>query len=327
MTEQRKRAVSGVRVTGKYHLGNYLGAGVNYVRLQDQYECFYFLADYHAMTTRPKADEFEPDLLDVTADLIAIGIDPARSVLYRQSSVPQVAELALLLAMITPLSWVQRVPTFKEKAKQQPDNVNLGLLEYPVLMAADIAIVKAGVVPVGKDQAAHLELTREIVRKFNRTYEPVFPEPATVLNPDAPIIKGTDGKAKMSKSLNNVIGLTDPPEIITKQVMSMVTDIRRTYKSQPGHPRSCNVCQLYKIFFPEDWQHWWELCRTAQIGCHEKKKILAERIVETFAPFRERRAALSTEEVERILAEGGERAHDEAERTMREVRATVGLRG
>ena len=320
----RKRSLSGIRVTGRFHLGNYLGAGINYVRLQDEYESYIFVADYHTLTTKPNAHDFTDDLYDMVMDLIAIGIDPERTVLYRQSAIPKVAELTLLLAMVTPLSWVQRVPTFKEMVRNQPDNVNLGLFEYPVLQCADIVIVKGDVVPVGRDQAAHLELTREITRRFNRTYGEVFPEPQIVLNPDAPLVKGTDGKAKMSKSLKNIVGVTDEPEDIRKQVHSMVTDTKRVYKSQPGHPRSCNVCAFYKFFF-DDWEHYWELCRKAEIGCNDKKKLLAERIIERFAPFRERRAGLTREYVDRVLDAGAERAQDVAGRTMVEVRQAVGL--
>ncbi len=320
----RKRTLSGIRVTGRFHIGNYLGAGVNYVRLQDEYESYIFVADYHTLTTKPNARDFTDDLYDMVMDLVAIGIDPERTVLYRQSAIPEVAELTLLLAMVTPLSWVQRVPTFKEKVRDQPDNVNLGLFEYPVLQCADIVIVKGDVVPVGRDQAPHLELTREITRRFNRTYGDVFPEPQIVLNPDAPLIKGTDGKAKMSKSLNNIVGVTDDPEVIRKQVHSMVTDTKRVYKSQPGHPRSCNVCAFYKFFF-DDWEHYWDLCRKAQIGCNDKKKLLAERIIERFAPFRERRAELTRQDIDRFLEVGAERAKDVAHATMVEVREAVGL--
>jgi len=321
---QTKRSLSGIRVTGRFHLGNYLGAGINYVRLQDEYESYIFVADYHTLTTKPNAHDFTDDLYEMVMDLIAIGIDPERTVLYRQSAIPKVAELTLLLAMVTPLSWVQRVPTFKEMVRNQPDNVNLGLFEYPVLQCADIVIVKGDVVPVGRDQAAHLELSREITRRFNRTYGEVFPEPQIVLNPDAPLVKGTDGKAKMSKSLKNIVGVTDEPELIRKQVHSMVTDTKRIYKSQPGHPRSCNVCAFYKFFF-DDWEHYWELCRKAEIGCNDKKKLLAERIIERFAPFRERRAGLTREYVDRVLDAGAERAQDVAGRTMVEVRQAVGL--
>jgi tryptophanyl-tRNA synthetase len=320
----RKRSLSGIRVTGRFHIGNYLGAGVNYVGLQDEYESYIFVADYHTLTTKPNARDFTDDLYEMVMDLIAIGVDPERTVLYRQSEIPEVAELTLLLSMVTPLSWVQRVPTFKEKVRDQPDNVNLGLFEYPVLQCADIIIVKGDVVPVGRDQAPHLELTREITRRFNRTYGDLFPEPQIVLNPDAPLVKGTDGKAKMSKSLNNIVGVTDDPEVIRKQVHSMVTDTKRVYRSQPGHPRTCNVCGFYKFFF-DDWEHYWELCRKAEIGCNDKKKMLAERIIERFAPFRERRAALTRDEIDRVLAAGADRAHDVAHQTMVEVRQAVGL--
>ena len=320
----RKRSLSGIRVTGRFHIGNYLGAGVNYVRLQDDYESYIFVADYHTLTTKPNAREFTDDLYEMVMDLIAIGVDPDRTVIYRQSSIPMVAELTLLLAMVTPLSWVQRVPTFKDKVREQPDNVNLGLFEYPVLQSADIIIVKGDVVPVGRDQAPHLELTREITRRFNRIYRPVFPEPQIVLNPEAPIIKGTDGKTKMSKSLNNIIGVTDGPEVIRKQVMSMVTDTKRIYKTQPGHPRTCNVCAFYKLFF-DDWEHYWDLCRKAQIGCQDKKKLLAERIIDRFAPFRERRAGLTRERIDAVLKAGAERAQDVAAHTMVEVRDAIGL--
>ncbi|OLD50368.1 MAG: tryptophan--tRNA ligase [Actinobacteria bacterium 13_1_40CM_2_65_8] len=320
----RKRSLSGIRVTGRFHIGNYLGAGVNYVRLQDDYESYIFVADYHTLTTKPNAREFTDELYEMVMDLIAIGVDPDRTVIYRQSSIPMVAELTLLLAMVTPLSWVQRVPTFKDKVREQPDNVNLGLFEYPVLQSADIIIVKGDVVPVGRDQAPHLELTREITRRFNRIYRPVFPEPQIVLNPEAPIIKGTDGKTKMSKSLNNIIGVTDAPEVIRKQVMSMVTDTKRIYKTQPGHPRTCNVCAFYKLFF-DDWEHYWDLCRKAQIGCQDKKKLLAERIIERFAPFRERRAGLTRERIDAVLKAGAARAQDVAGHTMVEVRDAIGL--
>jgi tryptophanyl-tRNA synthetase len=317
------RILSGMRPTGRFHLGNYLGAAKNWVELQDRYECFYFVADYHALTTEPDGHKAEDKVFDLTADLIAVGIDPKRSVLYLQSKVPEVAELTLLLSMVTPLSWVQRVPTFKEMAKQHPDNVNLGLFSYPILQGADILIVKGVGVPVGKDQLAHLELVREVARKFNRTYAPVFPEPRALLT-ETPLVKGTDGKKRMSKTVGNIIGVTDDPEVIRKQVHSMVTDTRRVYKSQPGHPRSCNVDTYFKLFF-DDWEHYWDLCRKAQIGCNEKKKILADRLIEVFRPFREMRAELTPDIVEVILEEGSERARDVARATLRETRQAVGL--
>ena len=312
-----------MRPTGRFHLGNFLGAARNWVELQKDYECFYFVADYHALTTEPDGHKVEDKVFDLAADLIAVGIDPKRSVLYQQSKVPETAELSLLLSMVAPFSWVLRTPTFKEMAKKHPDNVNLGLLSYPVLQGADIAIVKGGGVPVGKDQLAHLELIREVVRKFNRTYAPVFPEPRALLT-ENPLVKGTDGKQRMSKTLGNIVGVTDDPEVIRKQVLSMVTDTRRPRRTDPGHPRSCNVCAFYKFFF-DDWQHYWDLCRRAEIGCFDKKKLLAERMIEVFRPFREIRAELTPGVVTRILDEGSGQARELARATMVEVRDAVGL--
>jgi len=320
---ERIRILSGIRPTGRFHLGNYLGAAKNWVDLQSQYECFYFVADYHALTTEPDGHKVEDKVFDLAADLLAVGIDPSRSVVYQQSKVPEIAELNLLLSMVTPLSWVQRTPTFKEMAKKHPENVNLGLLSYPVLQGADIVIVKGVGVPVGKDQLAHLELIREVVRKFNRTYAPIFPEPRALLT-ESPLIRGTDGKQRMSKTVGNVIGVTESPEVVRKQVMSMVTDVKRPRMEQPGHPRTCNVCAYYKLFF-DDWERYWELCRKAKIGCGEKKRLLAERMVEVFRPFREARAELSPELVTRILDEGSEKARTVARATMAEVRQAVGL--
>ena len=320
---ERMRILSGIRPTGRFHLGNYLGAARNWVTLQDDYDCYYFIADYHALTTEPDGHKVEDKVFDVTSDLLAVGIDPSRSVLYQQPKVPEVAELSLLLSMVTPLSWVMRTPAFKEKAKLHPDNVNVGLLSYPILQGADIVIVKGEGVPVGKDQLAHLELIREVVRRFNRTYTPVFPEPRALLT-EWPVINGTDGKQRMSKTVGNIVGVTDEPDVLRKQVLSMVTDTKRVYKSQPGHPRTCNVCAFYKFFF-DDWEHYWDLCRKAQIGCHDKKKLLADRMIETFQPFREKRASLSPELVDRILDEGSERARVVARETLAEARRAVGL--
>jgi tryptophanyl-tRNA synthetase len=319
----RMRILSGIRPTGRFHLGNYLGAAKSWVELQNHYECYFFIADYHALTTEPDGRKVEDKVFDVTSDLLAVGIDPKRSVVYQQSKVPEVAELTLLLSMVTPLSWVLRTPAFKEKAKLHPDNINLGLVSYPVLQGADIVIVKGVGVPVGKDQAAHIELVREVVRRFNRMYAPVFPEPRALLT-ESPLIRGTDGKQRMSKTLGNIVGVTEEPAVLRKQVQSMVTDVKRTYMTQPGHPRTCNVCAFYKFFF-DDWQHYWDLCRKAQIGCGEKKKLLAERMIETFKPFREARAGLTPEIVAGILDEGSQRARDVARQTMVEVRQAVGL--
>ncbi len=312
-----------MRPTGRFHLGNYLGAAKNWVELQNRYECFYFVADYHALTTEPDGHKAEDKVFDLAADLLAVGIDPKRSVVYLQSKVPEVAELFLLLDMVTPLSWALRTPTFKEMAKKHPDNVNLGLLSYPILQGADILMVKGEGVPVGKDQLAHLELIREVARRFNRTYSPVFPEPRALLT-ESNLIKGTDGKQRMSKTVGNIVGVTDEPEVIRKQVLSMVTDIKRPRRTDPGHPRSCNVCAYYKLFF-DDWEHYWELCRKAQIGCFDKKRILADRLIEIFRPFREARAELTPDYVFGVLEEGSRRAREVARATLREARAAVGL--
>jgi tryptophanyl-tRNA synthetase len=320
---ERIRILSGMRPTGRFHLGNYFGAAKNWVELQNQHECFYFIADYHALTTEPDGHKAEDKVFDLTADLLAVGIDPERSVLYLQSKVPEVAELSLMLSMVTPLSWVMRTPAFKDKAKLHPDNVNLGLLSYPILQGADILIVKGVGVPVGKDQLAHVELVREVARRFNRTYARVFPEPRALMT-ETNLIKGTDGKQRMSKTVGNIVGVTDDPKVIEKQVLSMVTDVKRVYKTQPGHPRTCNVCAFYKLYF-DDWQHYWDLCRKAQIGCHEKKRLLAERIIETYRPFREVRSELSPEKVMAIIDEGSLKARDVARQTMAEVRQAVGL--
>jgi tryptophanyl-tRNA synthetase len=319
----RIRILSGMRPTGRFHLGNYLGAAKNWVDLQNEHECFYFVADYHALTTEPDGHKAEDKVFDLTADLLAVGIDPGRSTVYLQSKVPEVAELTLLLSMVTPLSWVQRVPTFKQMAKQHPDNVNLGLFSYPILQGADILMVKGGGVPVGKDQLAHLELVREVARKFNRTYAPIFPEPRALMT-ETNLIKGTDGKKRMSKTVGNIIGVTDEADVIRKQVLSMVTDVKRPRKTDPGHPRLCNVCAYYKLFF-DDWEHYWELCRKAQIGCFDKKKILADRLVELFRPFREARAELTPGYVFGVLDEGSEKAREIARATLREAREAVGL--
>src|SRR3984893_17780975 len=272
---ERMRILSGMRPTGRFHLGNYLGAAQNWVNLQNEYECFYFVADYHALTTEPDGHTVESKIYDLAADPIGGPQMQVRSVIYQPSNVLEVAELTLLLSMVTPLSWVLRTPTFKQMAKQHPDNVNLGLVSYPVLQGADIIIVKGVGVPVGKDQVAHVELVREIVRKFNRTYTPVFPEPRALLT-ETPLVRGTDGKQRMSKTVGNIVGVTNEPDVVQKQVLSMVTDVKRVYRTQPGHPRTCNVCAFYKFFF-DDWQHYWDLCRKAQIGCHDNKELLAER--------------------------------------------------
>jgi tryptophanyl-tRNA synthetase len=253
----RGRVFSGVQPSGLPHVGNHLGAFSNYIAMQEGYDAIYCIVDYHALTSTHDAELIRRNTHEMALGLLALGLDPDRAVLFRQSDRPEHVELMWLLASVTPTGWVERTPSFKEKRRSQPDDVNLALLSYPVLQAADIAIYKARYVPVGKDQAAHLELAREIVRAFNGRYGEVFPEPEAVFS-EAPIVKGTDGVNKMSKSLGNVIEIFAPEEVIRRQVMSMVTDTQRILRTDPGRPEVCNVCQLHRIFSPDDYEVVWE---------------------------------------------------------------------
>ena len=258
--------------------------------------------------------------------LLALGLDPARATLFRQSDRPEHVELMWLLASVTPVSWVERTPSFKEKKRSQPDDVNFALLSYPVLQASDIAIYKARYVPVGKDQAAHLELAREIVRAFNARYGEVFPEPEAVFS-DAPVVKGTDGVSKMSKSLGNVIEIFSDEETIRRQVMSMVTDTQRQLRTDPGRPEVCNVCQLHRFFSPGDYRAIWEGERTARTGCVDTKRLLADRMLESFREARERYRELRARpgHVEEVLRAGAERLAPEAAATLAECHERMGL--
>jgi tryptophanyl-tRNA synthetase len=262
----------------------------------------------------------------MAASLLALGLDPDRCTLFVQSHRPEHTELMWLLCTVTPVSWVERTPTYKEKKAQQPDDLNHGLLTYPVLQAADIAIYKATRIPVGKDQAAHLELSREIVRAFNHRYGKTFPEAQAVFT-DAPVVLGTDGVRKMSKSLGNAIEILAEPDLIRKQVMSMVTDTQRIKRTDPGRPEVCNVCQLQR-FFGDDYEDLWEGERTARTGCVDMKKVLADRIVRHYAPARERYAELMAHpaEIEGILEAGADRLAPVAAATMAEVKEKMGLR-
>ena len=322
----RPRIFSGIQPSGAPHLGNDLGAIRNYVKLQWEYEALYCIVDYHALTSLHDPEALRVRTREMAATLIALGLDPERCTLFVQSHRPEVTELAWLLMTITPVSWLERTPTYKEKKQNQPDDVNHGLLTYPVLQAADIVIYKASLVPVGKDQAAHLELSREIVRRFNNHYGDTFPEPQAV-HTEAPIVLGTDGVRKMSKSLGNTIDILESPEVVTRQVMSMVTDTKRILRTDPGRPEVCNVCQLHR-FFGDDYEDIWEGERTARTGCVDTKRLLAERIIRHYAEPRERYAELMADpaRIERILADGAERARPIAEATMAEVRDKVGLR-
>ena len=322
----RPRIFSGIQPSGIVHLGNDLGAIRNYVRLQYEYEAIYCIVDYHALTSTHDPDVLRARTLEMAASLLALGLDPDRCTLFVQSHRPEHTELAWLLATVTPVSWLERTPTYKEKKQNQPDDINHGLLTYPVLQAADIVIYKASLVPVGKDQAAHLELSREIVRAFNARYGATFPEPQAVYT-QAPVVLGTDGVRKMSKSIGNTIDVFAPPEVIRKQVMSMVTDTKRILRTDPGRPEVCNVCQLQRAF-GDDYVELWEGERTARTGCVDMKKVLTERIVAYYAGPRERYAELMAhpERVAEILAAGAERLRPKAEATMDEVRHKMGLR-
>ena len=323
---ERPRIFSGIQPSGVVHLGNDLGAVRNYVRLQYEYEAIYCIVDYHALTSTHDADLLRTRTREMAASLLALGVDPDRCTLFVQSHRPEHTELAWLLATVTPVSWLERTPTYKEKKEHQPDDVNHGLLTYPVLQAADIVIYKASLVPVGKDQAAHLELSREIVRAFNARYGDTFPEPQAVYT-DAPTVLGTDGVRKMSKSVGNTIDILAPAEVIRKQVMSMVTDTQRALRTDPGRPEVCNVCQLQRSF-GDDYETLWDGERTARTGCVDMKKVLTERIIERYAEARVRYAELMADprRVDEILAAGAERVRPLAEATMAEVREKMGLR-
>jgi tryptophanyl-tRNA synthetase len=320
----RERVFSGIQPSGASHLGNYLGAQVNYVALQHQYEAIYAIVDLHALTTVHDGAEMRRLTHEMVLDLLAVGLDPQRCALVRQSDLIEHSELAWIFNTVVPVSWAERTPTYKEKKQQGIEN-SLGLLDYPILQAADIAIYKASRVPVGKDQAAHLELSREIVRAFNRRYGPIFPEPLPVFT-EAPVVLGTDGVAKMSKSAGNTIPIFAEPDEIRRLVMGMVTDTQRIKRTDPGRPEVCNVCGLHR-FFGDDYLQIQEGERTARTGCVETKQLLAERVIEFFRPMRERRRELaaSPDHVEKVLAAGVAKVRPILEATMAEVRAAVGI--
>lgn len=320
----RERVFSGIQPSGASHLGNYLGAQANYVALQDQFEAIYAIVDYHALTTVHDGAELRRLTHEMVLDLLAVGLDPDRCALIRQSDFPEHAELAWIFNTVVPVSWAERTPTYKEKREQGIEN-SIGLLDYPILQAADIVIYKATRVPVGKDQAAHLELSREVVRAFNRRYGEVFPEPQPAFT-DAPTVLGIDGAAKMSKSANNTIPIFASPDEIHRLVMSMVTDPLRIKRTDPGRPEICNVCQLHR-FFGGDYLQIQDGERTARTGCVDTKQLLAERIIEFFRPMRERRDALAADPgvVEHTLAAGATKVRPILDATMAEVRGAVGV--
>ena len=320
------RCFSGIQPSGAVHIGNDLGAIRNYVALQDQFESIYCIVDFHALTSTHDPAAMRQRTREMAAALLALGLDPARCTVFVQSHRPEVTELMWLFTTVTPVGWLLRTPTYKEKRANQPDDVNHGLLTYPVLQAADIVLYKASVVPVGKDQAAHLELSREIVRAFNNRYGETFPEPQAVYT-EAPVVLGTDGLKKMSKSVGNTIQIFAPEDEIRRAIMGMVTDTLRVKRTDPGHPERCNVCQLHR-FFGDDYAEIWEGERTARTGCVDTKKLLAERLLRHYAPARERYADLMAHPttLDAILEEGAARLEPIADATLAEVRHKMGLR-
>lgn len=325
----KKRVLSGMRPTGKLHLGHLAGALKNWVELQKKYECFYMVADYHAfMSEYEDPSEIKENIIDCVVDWIACGIDPNKSVIFIQSHVPEHLELDMILSTITPLSWLERCPTYKEQLREVKgrDLATYAFLGYPVLQAADILIYKANAVPVGEDQLPHLELTREIVRRFEYLYKAkVFPEPDAILT-ESPRLLGTDNR-KMSKSYGNTITLSDSPDVIRKKAISMVTDPARIRKNDPGHPEVCNVHSYYKVFFPDFSETVAQECRNAKIGCVENKRRLAEYIIEILKPIQERRKKLLKDKkrIEAILTRGAKKAEAIAQQTLGEVKKAIGL--
>ncbi len=324
----RKRILTGYRPTGKLHLGNLHGNLKEMIELQQKAECYFFIADWHALTT----DYQDPSRMreyteEMVLDWLAAGIDPGKAAVYRQSDLPEVAELSLYLSMITPLGWLERVPSFKEQQEQlQGKDISThGFLGYPVLQAADILMVRADGVPVGEDQLPHLELTREIVRRFNHLYGETFKEPQSLLS-RSPRIPGTDGR-KMSKSYGNFISLTDPPDEMKKKILSMITDPARRTRKDPGDPEKCSAFTLHKVYTVDRLDEVAEKCRSAGWGCVECKGILADRVVESLLPLQERRRELEARPgyAWEVMAQGLERVKPLARSVLDEVRSRIGI--
>jgi tryptophanyl-tRNA synthetase len=326
---EQKTVLSGMRSTGKIHLGNYFGALKNWIDLQDRYRCYYFAADWHALTSDyAEPSQIATNTIDMVIDWIAAGLDPERSTIFVQSMVPDHAELHLLLSMITPLGWLERVPTYKEQMQQieSKDLSTYGFLGYPVLQTVDIIIYRAHFVPVGGDQASHLEISREIARRFNHLYGEVFPEPQALFTP-TPTVPGVDGR-KMSKSYGNAINLSDPPEVIRQKCMQMFTDPQRLRRSDPGRPEVCNLYDFHKLVSsPEVQERVARECRAAQIGCVDDKKLLAQILIDFLEPMRRRRDELlrDRDTVHDILVEGSRKARERTGETMELVRSAIGL--
>lgn len=314
-----------MRPTGNMHLGNYEGALKNWVKLQDsgEHDCYFFVADLHALTSDyADTSQIKQNSLDMVSDWVASGLDPERSTIFAQSLVPEHSELHVILSAVTPLGWLERVPTYKEQRENivEKDIGNYAFLGYPVLQAADIIMYKADYVPVGKDQASHVELTREIARRFNNIFGEVFPEPKA-LHTEVLVLPGTDGR-KMSKSYNNAIYLVDPPDVVREKVRGMITDRTRIKRSDPGHPEACDVCRTHRLFISaEEADRFDDDCRGARIGCVDRKRALADTILARYGAIAERSRELRADpdKVTAILKDGSARARREASRTMLEV--------
>lgn len=324
--DMRKRVFSGARPTGKQHIGNYIGAIQNYVKLQEEYECIYCIVDIHALTSLEETEKLQYNIREMLLDWLAAGLDPEKSILFVQSDVPEVMELHTLLSMVTPLGWLLRVPTFKEKARTQPHNINYGLVGYPVLMASDIVLYKAEVVPVGEDQLPHLELTREIVRRFNTIFGPTFLEPQAKLTL-FPMVLGLNGSQKMGKSYDNHIELASSAEETAKKVMTAVTDPARKLRGDFGHPDVCNVYGLHKYFNSQLVEEIGQKCKSALIGCVDCKKLLATGINNTLEEFREIRNQLESRPkyLDSIMDDGADKARIIARKTLYEVKERMNL--
>lgn len=322
----KKTALSGMRPTGVLHLGNYFGALENWIRLQDEYDCYYFVADWHALTTGyENTEDYKSNITEMIVDWISTGLDPKRCVFFLQSSIKEHAELDLLLSMITPLSWLTRNPTYKDQLAQiKEKNITThGFLGYPCLQAADILMYKADFVPVGEDQVPHLELSREIARRFNFLYKEVFPEPQQLLT-KAKVLPGLDGR-KMSKSYQNTIAFADTPKEVKEKVMSMVTDPARIKKTDPGHPDICTVYAFHKIFNEEEVPKVEAQCKAGEIGCVQCKRNLAAKMEAFHTPIYEKRQEVLKHEddIKDVIREGNAVARIIAEKTMTDVREAM----
>jgi tryptophanyl-tRNA synthetase len=324
---KKKRILSGMRPTGKMHLGNYYGALYNWLRLQEEFQCFYFVADWHAMTTEyedPKPiSGYIPEMV---MDWLSVGLDPAKSTIFVQSAIPEHAELHLIFGMFTPVPWLERNPTYKDQLQElaHKDLATYGFLGYPVLQAADILMYKADGVPVGVDQVPHVEMTREIARRFNHLYRPIFPEPEALLT-EIPKLTGTDGR-KMSKSYGNCIYLSDPPEVMAQKVKQMVTDTQRPFRRDPGEPDRCLAFPFHRLNLPQEQiAEITAECRGARLGCVDCKKLLARTLLANLAPIQERRRHYEAhpQEVLDVLRQGNDRARQYARLTMAEVREAI----